>query len=180
MRYAAFRTLETPRLMLRALSREDIPAYYDRLGSSEDVTRYMLFQPHRDISESVASIEKALCRYETGKCYRWAIALKESNELIGILEPLRFDEEKDTCSFAYMLGKDFWGRGYATEALGAVLELGKKFGFHRAEARFMPQNQASIRVAEKNGFFAEGVLKDAIFCKGAYRDIVVYGKILDR
>ena len=34
--------------------------------------------------------------------------------------------------------------------------------------------------AEKNGFFAEGVLKDAIFCKGAYRDIVVYGKILDR
>ena len=175
MRYAAFRTLETPRLILRALSREDIPAYYARLGSSEDVTRYMLFQPHRDISESVASIEKAICRYETGKCYRWAITLKESNELIGILEPLRFDEEKDSCSFAYMLGKDFWGRGYATEALKAVFHfLFTEMGIQRVEADHMAANPASGAVMRKCGMVFQGIRENAYEKNGIKQDAILY------
>ena len=123
MRFPEICTLETPRLVLRKLTEEDIPAYYTRLGSSESVTRYMLFDPHKDISESAASIRKALGRYEAGRCYRWGIALKEDNTLIGILELLRFDEEKESCSFAYMLAEDCWGKGYGSEALVRALDF---------------------------------------------------------
>ena len=123
MRFPEICTLETSRLVLRKLTESDIPAYYTRLGSSEAVTRYMLFDPHKDISESVASIRKALGRYEAGRCYRWGIALKEGNILMGILELLRFDEEKESCSFAYMLAEDYWGKGYGSEALIRALDF---------------------------------------------------------
>ena len=120
MLFVPFRELHTLRLVLRKLTAEDVPAYYERIGSSEAVTKYMLFSAHKDISESVASIRKALRRYEEGRCYRWGIAMKADNTLIGVIELLRFDEENGRCSFAYMLGEGFWGKGYGTEALRAV------------------------------------------------------------
>ncbi len=121
----------TQHLVLRKLTMEDVPMYYQRLGSSEAVTRYMLFDPHREISESVASIQKALIRYEAGRCYRWGITLREEDSLIGVIELLRFDEQEESCSFAYMLGEDFWGKGYGTEALRAALG----FAFEQMQAR---------------------------------------------
>ena len=152
MKYAEFEDLYTERLHLRKLTREDIPDYYRHLGSSPEVTKYMLFQPHRDMGESVASVEKALRRYEEGKCYRYCIARKDDDRLIGVVEALRFDEENSSCSFAYMLGKDFWGLGYGTEALKAVLDfLFEKMEILRVEADHMTANPASGAVMRKAG-----------------------------
>jgi len=113
--------LETRRLRLRKLTAQDIPLYYARLDSSQKVAEHMLWDPHRDISESAASIHKALARYAAGRCYRWGIALREDDGLIGVIELLKFDEAANTCGFAYMLGEDFWGQGYGSEALEAAL-----------------------------------------------------------
>lgn len=152
MVFPEIRELKTPRLILRKLTMADVPQYYERLGSSEPVTRYMLWNPHQDISESVASIQKALRRYEGGKCYRWGIALREDNALIGVIELLRFDEEKSTCSFAYMLGEAYWGMGYGTEAVKAAF----RFAFEDMEisaviADHMTANPASGAVMRKAG-----------------------------
>jgi hypothetical protein len=43
---------------------EDAPLYFARLGGSENVTRYMLFAPHKSMEESVRSVQKHLSRYE--------------------------------------------------------------------------------------------------------------------
>ena len=94
MNYPEIQELNTHHLHLRKMRREDAPCYYARLGSSEAVTRYMLFDPHQDPAEAELSVEKVLQRYESGRCYRWAIALPEDDSMIGIVELLRFDEEK--------------------------------------------------------------------------------------
>lgn len=158
MRYAEFENLYTPRLCLRKLTMDDVRLYYERLGSSPEVTKYMLFSPHTDISESMASVEKALRRYREGKCYRFCIALKDTDELIGIIEPLRFDERENSCSFAYMLGRDFWGQGYGTEALCSVLDfLFEKMDMERVEADHMVSNAASGAVMRKAGMTFRGI-----------------------
>ena len=152
MEFAPIEPIETEHLVLRKVRRDDAQTYFDRLGSSEAVTRYMLWNPHKDISESVASIEKALLRYETGKCYRWGIALREDDSLIGIIELLRLDEAANTCSFAYMLGEAFWGRGYGTEALAAALDFAfTKLKVGAVEADHMAENTASGIVMRKVG-----------------------------
>ena len=117
------RELKSERLVLRKVRREDVSAYYRNLGSSEAVTRGMLWNPHQDISESVASVEKTLRRYGEGRCYRWAVTEQGSEELIGIVELLRFEETDCSCSFAYMLAQRVWGRGYGTEVLKTVFRF---------------------------------------------------------
>ena len=152
MEFAAFEELETSRLVLRRIRPEDVQDYYDRLGSREAVTRYMTFNPHRDISESIASVQKALRRYEEGKYYRWAVAPKEDRRLIGVIDLLNFDESRDTCSFAYMLAEEAWGRGYGTEALKAALEFAfVKLKVSAVEADHMAENAASGAVMRKAG-----------------------------
>jgi uncharacterized protein (DUF1697 family) len=57
---------------------------------------------------------------------------------------------------AYLLGRRYWGRGLATEAVGAILRLGfEGYGFRRIVAAVDPANVASIRVAEKAGMSYE-------------------------
>ena len=152
MNFPEIRTLYTKDLILRKVRSEDAQLYFERLGSREAVTRYMLFLPHTDISESVKSVENVLRRYETGKCYRWAIALKEDDSIIGIMELLRFDTEENTCSFAYMIGDGFWGRGYGTQTLKAVLDFAfTEMDLSAVEADHMAANPASGAVMRKAG-----------------------------
>lgn len=172
MLFPEIHELETPRLRLRKLTLEDVPMYYERLGSSTAVTKYMLWNPHQDISESIASLQKVLRRYEEGRCYRWGITLRDTDSLIGIIDLLRFEEETGTCSFAYMLGEAFWGLGYGTEAVKAVLRFAfEEMGAIAVIADHMTANPASGAVMRKagmsfvqtlvNAYEKEGILHDA-------------------
>lgn len=152
MRFAEFEELRTSNLILRKFRYDDAEQFYTRVGGSEQVTKYMLWQPHKTINESQASIEKIMSRYQEGNTYTWAIALCSDDSVIGRIDLLRFDEAESSCSFAYMLGEEFWGRGYGTEALSEVL----KFAFEKMEmqvvvADHMSENVASGAVMKKVG-----------------------------
>lgn len=149
MRYEKLETLYTRHLTLRRVVLEDLPAYFRLFGSSA-VAAYMLWEPHTELAQSAEAIRKVLSRYETGSCYRWAITETGIGELIGIVELLRFDEETDSCSFAYMLREDRWGRGYGTEALEAAL----RFAFEKMEIRLITADH-----------FASNPASGAVMCK---------------
>ena len=152
MEYIAIQDLETPRLLLRKLTMEDVPQYFRRLFGSSSVAEGMLWDPHKDISESAAAVQKVLRRYAEGNCYRWGIALKRDNSLIGVIEVLRFEEETGKCSFAYMLGEDFWGKGYGTEAVEAAFGFAfEKLKVSAVVADHFAENPASGAVMRKAG-----------------------------
>ena len=175
MIYAEMKEIKTKRLLLRKLRQEDVGTYYKRLGSSEAVTRYMLWSPHRDISESAASIQKVLCRYREGKCYRWGIALREDDSVIGVVELLRLDEQQNTCSFAYMLAEEFWGRGYGTEALRAALDFAfTELNVSAVEADHMVENPASGAVMGKAGMVWQRTEPGKYEKNGVRHDAAVY------
>ena len=175
MNYPELQELKTEHLRLRKMRREDAPAYFACLGSSEAVTRYMLFMPHQDPKEAEESVEKVLQRYETGRCYRWAIALPEDDSLIGIVELLRFDEERSSCSFAYMIGEAFWGKGYGTETLRAVFAFGfEQMNLKVIEADHMSGNPASGRAMQKAGMTYIRTDREKYTKNGVVYDAPVY------
>ena len=151
MKNVQYEEMKTERLILRRVRKEDAEAFF-RFAGSQTVTKYMFWKPHKDVSESAASIAKTVSLYETGNCWRWGIALRETDELIGIIDLLGIREAERSCTFAYMIGEDFWGRGFATEALSAV--LGFAFGRLDLETvwgeHFGP-NGASGAVMRKSG-----------------------------
>jgi len=69
-------------------------------------------------------------------------------------------ETPETAVTGYVLAKDAWGRGYATEALTAMVTLARNLGVARLCAQCHCDHAASIQVLEKCGFRSEGTLRD--------------------
>jgi RimJ/RimL family protein N-acetyltransferase len=93
----------------------------------------------------------------------WAVVHKPDRRVIGYCGLTRFDDidGRPEIEVGYRLAREFWGRGLATEAVGAVRDYA--FGvllLPRLVALIDPLNGASIRVAEKSGLRHE---KDIVF-----------------
>ena len=175
MKYEPFRTLETPRLILRDIRMEDIQEYYERLFSDGDVCRYLLFDPHQDIGESYEQIQGILQQYEEGKFYRWGITEKGDDSLIGIIGLVRIEEETSQCSFAYLLGCDYWNRGYGTEVLKEVIRFAfEELEIRRIVADHMAENPASGAVMRKAGMTHIGTEKGKYEKQCVLHDAQVY------
>lgn len=175
MIYASLETLETPRLRLRRQSLADAALHHQRLAGDPAVAAGMLWDAQPDPDVTRAGLERKLAGYETGRLYRWAIALRETDELIGVIELVGIDETRETSSFAYMLGRGFWGCGYAAEALTAVLDFAfTRMGLACVEADHFAGNPASGRAMEKAGLRRVGVLPGKYQKHGAAHDAVLY------
>ncbi len=174
MVYADFEELKTDRLRLRRLRNSDAEDFF-RFAGSESVTKFMLWNPHKNGTESAASIEKSLARYEEGKYYRWGIALQENDTLIGIIDLLGFNEAENACSFAYMLAEDFWGRGFGTEALTAVLDFAfRKLNVSAVAADHFGENLSSGAVMRKAGMQYCGTVPGKYHKNGTFYDAPQY------
>ena len=175
MNFVELKELETSRLLLRKLRFEDLYDYYERLMSDGALSKYMLWEPHQDIGESLAEIEQTLVRYEEGACCRWAIARKEDDGIIGIFELLAFDEAEKSCSFACMLAKEWWGKGYATEAVQEVFRFAvEELGVKKITADHMAPNAAAGAVMRKAGMTQVGVIPGKYEKHGQRHDACVY------
>ncbi|AEA44663.1 GNAT family N-acetyltransferase [Fluviicola taffensis] len=141
--------LETSRLYLREMTPQDAEVAYI-LNLDPDVIRYT----GDDAFESVGEAKAFLENYSSYKTYgfgRWAVILKETDEYLGWCG-LKYTLELDEFDIGYRLMKKFWGKGYATEAAKACLEVGfNQFNMESIVGRAMPENGASIRVLEKIG-----------------------------
>ena len=152
MRFTEFHPIETEHLLLRKLELGDVYEYYERLMGDADVSRYMLFDPHQTIMESLEDMQQKLRRYEEEPFYCWGVEQKEEAGLMGMVQLLRFDEQADGCSFVYMLGCNYWNQGYGTEILKAVIRFAfEELEVQRILADHMTKNIASGKVMEKAG-----------------------------
>lgn len=175
MRYVEFRSIETDRLNLRRLQMEDVYEYYERLFGDADVSRYMLFEPHQDISESLEHLQEKLDRYGQGDFYCWGITEKDDDSLIGLAELQDFDEGEDSCGFGLMLGCNYWNRGYGTETLKAVF----RFAFEELDvdcirAEHMDKNGACGTAMKKAGMAHIGTVPEKYRKLGTAMDAEVY------
>jgi len=150
--------LETPRLNLRRWYESDARDLFS-YAKLPQVGPAAGWKPHGSVSESLEVIRRFIAEDET-----WAVVDKISRRVIGSIG-LHPDDMRslDKCrSLGYVLSPDFWGKGYATEAVQAALQ----YAFNDMELQLVsvchfPENQASKRVIEKSGFVYEGTLRMA-------------------
>jgi RimJ/RimL family protein N-acetyltransferase len=149
--------LETDRLILREWEPEDAEALFAMVGDPE-VMRFMENgQPWASIERVRDWIARLNESYRTRGFSRWAVVEKESGRVVGScgFAPLAWSGEID---FGYLLARDVWGRGYATEIGRATLRHGfEHFGFAEVTASVVPEHASSRRVLEKLGFVYKGL-----------------------
>ncbi|MBQ9801788.1 MAG: GNAT family N-acetyltransferase [Clostridia bacterium] len=165
--------LETERLLLRPMRVSDAADMF-AYACDPEVTRYLLWRPHPNIEHTRSYLEYLAGRYRLGMHYEWAVILKEENRMIGTCGFVSIDCTHRKAEIGYVLNPQYRGQGLMPEAVRRVLAFGfDMLSLHRIEARYMVGNDASRHVMEKVGMTFEGVCREAMLVKGAYRDIGV-------
>lgn len=169
--------LDTERLRLRKARLCDAQDIYS-YASDEEVARYVLWEPHRNVSETRCMIRDLRAQYRRGNPASWVITLKDGGRVIGTIGYIWLNTGNRSAEIGYSLARDCWNQGYMTEALRAVV----RFSFdvlhlHRVEAQHDIRNPASGRVMEKSGMTPEGVLRDRIVNKGEYSTVRLYAAL---
>lgn len=169
-------TLETERLILRQFVPEDAEAMYRNWANSSQVTKFLTWPPHKDVSVSLAVINSWIPLYEKPDHYSWAIVPKDFGEPIGSIAAMIVDDAIKMVHIGYAIGIQWWRKGYTSEALIRLVKFFfEEIGVNRIESRHNPRNPNSDKVMEKSGLKYEGTLRQSdINNQGGFCDTVYY------
>jgi RimJ/RimL family protein N-acetyltransferase len=146
----AIPTIETERLSLRPFREADVSALFELL-QDPDVVRYIGDRRVPTLQETWRAVAGWLGHWAMRGYGQWAIEERSSGRFIGragIINPAEWPGPE----VGYVLGREWWGHGYATEAARAAMNWGfEEIGFDELISLIDPDNAASIAVATRLG-----------------------------
>ncbi|ABN58417.1 MULTISPECIES: GNAT family N-acetyltransferase [Methanoculleus] len=170
--------LITDRLLLRPYTLADACAVQRLCGDYAVSATTLLPYPYPDgLAELwIASLREGT---ERGEAAAFAVTLARDEVLIGGAR-LRIETAHARGELGFWVAKSCWGKGYATEAVRAVIEYGFcVLGLHRIHAMHFSRNPASGRVMEKCGMVHEAHLREHARKWGVFEDVEVWGILRD-
>lgn len=171
--------LTTERLILRRYEPEDAEDMFRNWASDPEVTKFLSWQPYTGIDEVKEHLAKIIPGYEDRSTYRWTIVLKETDEPIGDISVVGWNEPIEMSRLGYCLGSDWWHQGLMTEAVQEVIRyLFTWVQVKRIEAWHNVNNPHSGAVMKKCGMSYEGTLRNIGMDNTGLHDECVYS-ILD-
>lgn len=170
---------KTPRLVVRPLHLKDFTAWREAhlamakpkniwdLGARS--RRRLTLPQFRKILRSLSDRQKRDVFYDFG-------VFEKNGALVGhasVMEVARGISQ--TAFLGYSIYNGYWGKGYAKEAVRAVLDIGfRDLKLHRLEAGIEPGNKRSIGLAKALGMRREGLKKRALFLRKTWVDLLMY------
>lgn len=172
--FSPFPNLETERLFLRRVDVKDVNEIIV-LRSNPETMKYIPRPLVKTIEDALEHIAMMDAKIENNEGINWAITQKGNPKLIGVIGHYRIKPEHYRAEIGYMLLPEFSGKGIISEAVKEVVKYGfKGMQLHSIEAVIDPENNASAKVLEKNGFVKEAHLKENEFFEGRFLDSVIY------
>ncbi|KAB3537291.1 GNAT family N-acetyltransferase [Alkaliphilus pronyensis] len=171
--FIPFPKLETERLLLREVESTDVNQVFNIL-SDPKVAEYEYFYPVKTKEEANKFITRYKAELKDKEEITWGTIVKETDELVGMCCIGDFNEGARRCVIGYQIKQIEWGKGYATEAVAAIIDYGfNVMNINRIEAAITPGNDASVRVLEKLNFVKEGLLRERDLMKGKLEDGII-------
>jgi len=171
-----FVPIRTDRLLLRPFRAGDVAALHERRGHPE-VARYGsdALPYTRDQAAEMVEGLLAMDGPADGEWWMLVIADADSGATYGDLA-LHMTWGCRTAEIGYTLHPDHWGRGYATEAVDALVDwLFEEAGVTRIEGMLHPDNRPSAMVLERAGFLFEGRTRSSYWVRDEVSDDLIYG-----
>jgi ribosomal-protein-alanine N-acetyltransferase len=166
--------LETTRLILRPITKEDVDFIF-KLFSRSETNQYSQY-PDLVSVEEAAEMNEHYMKPGSLTHFRVAMELKTTCEPIGTLGLYLYSNAHKRAELGYDLLREYWGKGYMTEAVREVLKYGfTELGLMRVEATVDPENDLSKRLLERVGFKLEGCLRKRFYYRGKWHGELFYG-----
>lgn len=181
-------TIQTPRLLLRALTLEDEPGFLEFFELSRE--HLQPFSPLIPCDVELprffrTSLERSHQGFADGSACRLIAIKRDTHTIAGMFSLNNIVRGVfENADAGWQVGARHIGRGFATEGVFALLTLAFSprphgLGLHRVQANVIPSNLASLRVCAKCGFRVEGMARRMLRINGAWQDHVVHAKIAE-
>ncbi len=165
--------IQGDRIVLRKIKTSDTDDMFE-YSSNPETSKYLLWSPHMSREVTKSTIGIILDGYKNGTFHDFAAVLKENGKMIGTVGFTSVDEANCCAEIGYVLNPKYHGHGYATEAVKLLLNFAFcELGLNRIEARYMPENEASLKVMERVGMTCEGILRSRLYVKGQFKNVGV-------
>ena len=168
--------LETERLILRRYRETDIDSIYEII-TDERLSKYIKF-PRLTKEEELECIKTWIEEADESKYEKWVIEIKDTGEIAGNIDVNTVVKKHNYCNVGYAIRFNYWGNGYATEALKAVSDYLLDSGYYLVECSCNELNKQSSRVMEKAGFKKDGYIANRRLNRdGTYTGVEYYSKM---
>tara|TARA_R110000868_G_scaffold132381_5_gene343307 strand:- start:8835 stop:9386 length:552 start_codon:yes stop_codon:yes gene_type:complete len=122
--------------------------------------------------------QAAMEEFEKGVSVRFNLYIKETNELIGMINFTTLERGPfQNSRVGYKIGEQFQGQGYMSEGLSRGIEyMFNTLNFHRVEANYIPLNERSGKLLKRLGFEEHGIAKNYLRIAGKWKDHILTSK----
>jgi len=128
----------------------DAGPIFERYAGDHEVTKYLGWPRHQTVADADAFVAFSIAEWERAGAGPYLIRARGDGRLLGGTG-LQIETGGEAVT-GYVLAKDAWGQGYATESLTAMVELARAIGVALLSALCHPDHRASWHVLEKCGF----------------------------
>ena len=143
--------IETKRLILRKLQKGDAFEIFNNWANDDEVTKYVTWNTHKDISVTEQILDYWLKEYDNPKTIRYGITIKETGELVGSIDVVHYIDNIKP-EVGYCLSRKCWNKGYMTEVCNAFVDYLFSLGYQEVVIEADVNNIASNKVIQKCGF----------------------------
>jgi [ribosomal protein S5]-alanine N-acetyltransferase len=173
-------TLKTPRMTLRPMKPSDGDALHAVWGDAEAM-RYWDWPPMKSVAVTRGIVARQCEEAKHGEALYWSMCLAVRRAPIGACDLSEIDTHHRRAEIGFLLAREFWGEGYALEAMRAVVGYATSaLKLERLSARTHSGNERSAALLKRLGFRHEGTLRAFVWRDGERRDCDVYGLLLPR
>jgi len=169
-----FPLLTTSRLALRPIEKSDTERVLS-LRSDPRVMQYIdrpLAKSKLEAREWIENIQEMLINQQG---ITWGISLNNDSRLLGSIGFWRIEKEHFRAEIGYMLTPELQGKGIMQEAMKVAIEYGfDVMNLHSIEANVNPENKASIKILERNGFVQKAFFKENFYYEGKFLDTIIF------
>jgi len=172
-----FPTIQTERLLLRRMAKTDAVHLFG-LRSDKNVMQHIGRPIAISIDDAMEIINVINEQLINNNGITWAITLRGTRELVGTIGLWRIIKEHHRAEIGYLLDPKLQGKGLMNEAIKSVVEYGfKNMKLHSIEAHVSPNNNASVKLLEKNNFIREAHFKENFYFNGKFLDSYIFSLI---
>jgi ribosomal-protein-alanine N-acetyltransferase len=167
---------KTTRLILRQPLMSDAVEIFERYASNAEVTKFLAWPCHRSVHDTEAFLRFSAQEWDRWPAGPYLIVSPTDGQLLGSTG-FGFQTPHEAMT-GYVLAEDAWGKGFATEALTAIVDVAARIGVTRLFALCHPEHRPSRRVLEKCRFVRDDVSKPTVefpnLSPGVPRDALCY------
>ena len=168
-------------LALHAIDERFVHDLHQLIVKNREWLQHFLDWPQyvRSVDQTRQTAQSNIVLHQRG--YAKMFLILEDNVLVGVLSFNSIEPTNKTGYIGYWLDKDKEGKGIVSACLQAFMAFYARRGdVRRFVIKCRVANEASNRVALRNGFILEGCLRQAEFLNGSFHDQNIYGQIIDR